>query len=150
MPENLKTQITEAMKAALKAGDKARLSTVRLILADIKRVEVDERRDLSDADILAILAKMTKQRRDAASQYQDANRPELADKELAEITVIEDFMPAGLSDSEIDSLIEEAITASAASSARDMGKVMAILKERMAGRADMTAVSARVKARLNR
>ncbi|TNF32777.1 MAG: GatB/YqeY domain-containing protein [Gammaproteobacteria bacterium] len=150
MPESLKAQITEAMKAALKAGDKARLSTVRLILADIKRVEVDERRELSDADTLAILAKMLKQRRDAASQFQQAQRTDLADKELAEITVIESFMPAGLSDSEIDAQIEEAITAAAASSARDMGKVMAILKERLAGRADMTAVSARVKARLNR
>lgn len=149
MPEDLKAQITEAMKAALRAGDKARLSTVRLMLADIKRVEVDERRELPEADILAILNRMLKQRRDSAAQYQQANRPELAEKELAEITVIEGFLPAGLSEAEIDTLITHAITDTGASSARDMGKVMAILKDRIAGRADMAAVSGRVKARLN-
>ena len=148
MPETLKAQITEAMKAALRAGDKARLSTVRLMLADIKRIEIDERRDLSDADVLTVLNRMLKQRRDSAQQFQAANRPELADKELAEITVIEGFLPAGLSDAEIDTAITDAITETEASSARDMGKVMALLKARLIGRADMTAVSARVKTRL--
>ncbi|HEY9036021.1 MAG TPA: GatB/YqeY domain-containing protein [Pseudomonadales bacterium] len=148
MPETLKAQITEAMKAALRAGDKARLSTIRLMLSDIKRIEVDERRELSDADVLTVLNRMLKQRRDSTQQYQAADRHDLADKEIAEIAVIEGFLPAGLSDDEIDALIQEAITETGASGARDMGKVMAILKERTAGRADMTAVSARVKTRL--
>ncbi len=149
MPEALKAQITEAMKAALRAGDKARLSTLRLMLADIKRVEVDERRDVSDADVLTILNRMLKQRRDSVTQYQQADRPELADKELAEITVIEDFLPAGLSEAEINALIDEAVSETAASGPRDMGKVMGLLKDRIAGRADMAAVSGLVKTRLS-
>lgn len=148
MPDSLKASITEAMKAAMRAGDKPRLSAVRLMLSEIKRLEVDERRELTDADILAILGRMLKQRRDSVQQYRAGNRPDLAAIEEAEIAVIEGFMPAGLGDAEIDALVEAAITETGATGPREMGQVMAVLKAKIAGRADMSQVSARVKARL--
>ncbi len=137
------------MKTAMKAGDKPRLGVIRLITSAIKQVEVDERKDLSDADILAILDKMTKQRRESAAQYEQAGRQDLLDQENYEITVLQEFLPEALSDDEIDALIEAAIASTQASSIKDMGKVMGELKPKLQGRADMGAVSGRIKARLN-
>jgi len=137
------------MKAAMKAGDKPRLGVIRLILSAIKQIEVDERRELSDADILAVLDKMTKQRRESAAQYEQAGRDDLLEQENYEITVLKEFLPAALSDVEIDSMIEEAIASTGASSIKDMGKVMGQLKPKLQGRADMGAVSGKIKARLN-
>ena len=144
----LKQQLTEDMKTAMRGGDKHRLGVIRLILAAVKQREVDERIELDDAQVLAVLEKMLKQRRDSITQYDAANRKDLADAERAEVTVIEAYLPAKLSDEEIDALVAEAIAATGASSARDMGKVVAAVKEKAAGRADMAVVSARVKARL--
>ncbi|GAB1262511.1 GatB/YqeY domain-containing protein [Aurantivibrio plasticivorans] len=146
---SLKDQITEAMKTAMKAKDKERLAVIRLILADCKRIEVDERIELDDDRVLTILDKMTKQRRDSIKQYNDAGRTELADQEAYEITVISDFMPEALSEDEIAELIDNAIASSGAESARDMGKVMAIIKPQMQGRADMGKVSQLVKSKLS-
>lgn len=144
----LKTRLTEDMKAAMKSGDKQRLGTIRLVQAAIKQREVDERIQLDDAQVLNVLEKMLKQRRDSVAQYETAQREDLAAQERYEIGVIESYLPAQLSDSEIDSLIASAITDSGAVSPRDMGKVMALLKERAAGRADFGALSQKVKARL--
>ncbi len=146
----LKTRLTEAMKDAMRAKDKPRLLTVRLMLSDIKRVEVDERIDLADDDarVLTILDKMLKQRRDSISQFEAAGRTELADQEKLEITVIQDFLPAALSEEEINQLIDDAISSTGAESMKDMGKVMAILKPQLQGRADMGPVSKTLKARL--
>ncbi len=144
----LKDQITEAMKSALRAGDKQRLGVLRLALAAIKQREVDERIQLDDAQVLTVLEKMLKQRRDSLAQYQAAQREDLAAQEQYEILELEGWLPAPLDPSELDKLIEAAMAESGASSARDMGKLMAILKPRVAGRADMGALSARVKARL--
>ena len=144
----LKDQITEAMKSALRAGDKQRLGTLRLVLAAIKQREVDERIQLNDAQVLVVLEKMLKQRRDSLAQYQAAQRADLAAQEQYEITELESWMPAPLGADELDALIAAAIAETGASSARDMGKLMAALKPRVAGRADMGALSARVKARL--
>jgi uncharacterized protein YqeY len=136
------------MKAALRARERARLDTIRLILAEVQRLEVDERTELDDARVLAVLDKMTKQRRDSAAQYRSAGREELAAQELSEIEIIASFLPAALTAAEITALIEQAIASSGANSARDMGKVMAILKPELQGRADIGAVSAQVKTRL--
>lgn len=144
----LKTRITEAVKGAMKAGEKLRLGTLRMMTAAIKQVEVDERRELADADVLAILGKMIKQRREAQTQYRAADRNDLAEREQAEIEIISEFLPEPLSDDELDALVSAAIAESGATSVRDMGAVMALLRERVQGRADMGAVSARVKARL--
>ncbi len=144
----LKDQITEAMKSALRAGDKQRLGVLRLVLAAIKQREVDERIQLDDAQVLAVLEKMLKQRRDSLAQYQAAQRADLAAQEQYEITELEGWLPAPLGVDELDALITAAIAETGASSARDMGKLMAALKPRVAGRADMGALSARVKARL--
>jgi uncharacterized protein YqeY len=144
----LKQQITDAMKAAMKGGDKARLSVVRLMLAAIKQREVDERIELDDAQVLAVLDKMVKQRRDSIQQYTDAGRGELAEQEAAEIAVIQEFLPAELSEAEITEIIDAAIAESGASSMRDMGKVMAIVKPKIQGRADVGSVSGQVKQRL--
>ncbi|MCW8956423.1 MAG: GatB/YqeY domain-containing protein [Gammaproteobacteria bacterium] len=133
----------------MKAGDKPRLGVIRLILSAIKQVEVDERIELDDNRILAILDKMTKQRRESAAQYEQAGRDDLLAQEIYEIDVLKDFMPEALSDVEIDKLIDEAINSTDASSIKDMGKVMAQLKPIMQGRADMGAVSGKIKARLN-
>jgi len=136
------------MKAAMRAKDKERLGTIRLIQAEFKRIEVDERIDVDDARALAVLDKMVKQRRDSAQQYQDAGRTELADKENAEIAVLQEFLPQQLSEDDIIALIDEAIAASDASGMAAMGAVMGQLKPQLAGRADMGAVSGLVKARL--
>ena len=144
----LKTTIESAVKDAMRARDKARLATLRLVTAEFKRVEVDERIELDDARVLAILDKMLKQRSDSEAQYRAADRADLADQEAAEMVVIRDFMPAALSEAEIDAAIDAAIAASGAESMRDMGKVMSMLKPELQGRADMGAVSGRVKGRL--
>ena len=144
----LKDQITEDMKTALKAGDKDRLRAVRLIMAAIKQVEVDQRIELDDTAVLSVLDKMVKQRRDSVEQFQKGNRNDLADIELAEIAVLEDYLPEQLSDAELDAMIDEAISSTGAESIRDMGKVMTQIKGKAAGRADMGAVGAKVKARL--
>jgi len=144
----IKATITEAMKTAMKAKDKERLGAIRLILADIKRIEVDERIEVDDARALVILDKMLKQRRDSIKQYQDAGRQELADREQAEVEVIQSFLPQPLNQEELDKLIGDAIAESGAESMKDMGKVMAILKPQIQGRADVGAVSQAIKARL--
>ena len=144
----LKQQITDAMKAAMKGGDKARLGVIRLVLAAIKQREVDERIELDDTQVLAVLDKMVKQRRDSIKQYEDAGRDELAAVEAAEIVVIQDFMPAELPEDEILAIIDAAIAESGAESMRDMGKVMGIVKPQVQGRADVGKVSGLVKRKL--
>lgn len=144
----LKDSITEDMKSAMKAGDKDRLKVVRLILAAIKQVEVDSRKELDDTAVLGVLDKMVKQRRDSVEQFSKGNREDLADIERAEIEVLESYLPAKMDDAELDALIDEVIAATGAESIRDMGKVMGAIKARAAGRADMGAVGSRVKARL--
>ena len=144
----LRLQIQEDMKTAMKAGDKRRLGAVRLILAAVKQKEVDERKELSDADVLGVLEKMLKQRRDSISQYEQAGRTDLAEQEAFEVGVIQGYMPAALSDAEVAALIEEAIAATGAKAMADMGKVMGVVKPKIQCRADMGAVSARVKQRL--
>jgi uncharacterized protein YqeY len=145
---SLKTRITEDMKAAMKAGDKARLGAIRLIQAAIKQREVDERIALDDAQVLSVLEKMLKQRRDSVAQYEGAGREDLAAVERAEIAVIEAYLPAQLSEAELAEAIAGAIAEAGASGPQDMGKVMGLLKGRLAGRADMGKVSAQVKAKL--
>ena len=145
---SMKQQINDAMKAAMRAKDKPRLGAIRLIQADIKRIEVDERIEVDDARVLAILDKMVKQRRDSITQYEDAGRQELADIEIAEITVIQDFLPTALSDDEIAAMVAAAVAETGAASMADMGKVMGILKPQIQGRADGGAVSGLVKAAL--
>ena len=145
----LKGQITEDMKSAMKAGDKDRLKTVRLILAAIKQIEVDTREELDEAAVLAVLAKMVKQRRDSIEQFEKGDREDLAAIERAEIVVIDTYLPEQLSAEELASIVDEAIKASGAESIRDMGKVMGQVKAKATGRADMGAVSATVKERLN-
>ncbi|MET0027664.1 MAG: GatB/YqeY domain-containing protein [Candidatus Thiodiazotropha sp.] len=144
----LKQRIQDDVKVAMKAKDKARLSTLRLITAEIKQREVDTRTELDESQVLAILDKMIKQRRDSATQYQDAGRTELADQERSEIAIIETYLPAALSAAEIDAMIAEAIASAGASGMQDMGKVMGLLKPRMQGRADMGQVSGLVKQKL--
>ena len=144
----LKQQITDAMKAAMKGGDKARLGVIRLMLAAIKQREVDERIELDDAQVLAVLDKMVKQRRDSIQQYSDAGRDELAAAEAAEIEVIQSFLPEELSEAEVLAIIEAAIAETGAASMRDMGKVMAIVKPKVQGRADVGMVSGLVKQKL--
>ena len=148
MSNSLKEQITEAMKDAMRAKEKERLGTIRLIQAEIKRIEVDERIEIDDARLLAILDKMVKQRRDSISQFEEAGRQELADKEQAEIVVIQDFLPEALSEDEINGMIDEAITTTGAESMKDMGKVMGIIKPQIQGRADAGIVSGMIKAKL--
>ena len=145
----LKTKITDDMKSAMRARDAARLSTIRLLLAAMKQREVDERVELSDADIVAIIDKMIKQRRESIVQFDAGHRPELSAAEHAEIAVLQEYMPQPLSDAEIDRLIETAIAGAGVAGAAAMGKVMGALKPQLAGRADMTQVAARVKARLS-
>lgn len=145
---SLKTRITDDMKTALRAGDKPRLSTLRLILAAIKQREVDERIELDDTQILTVLDKMLKQRRESILQYEKGNRPDLAAGEQAEIVVIQNYLPAQLSEAELGAMIAEAIQTTGASSMRDMGKVMGLVRPKAQGRADMGEVSARIKAKL--
>lgn len=144
----LKARIQEDMKNAMRSQEKDRLATIRLILAAMKQREVDERITLTDEHILAILDKMLKQRRESIAQYEAGNRPDLAEKEMAEIRIIQEYLPAQLSDTEITALIESAVQESGAASAKDMGKMMAILKPKLQGRADIASVSAKVKERL--
>jgi uncharacterized protein YqeY len=149
MADTLKEQLMADMKAAMRAKDKDRLGTIRLIQAAIKQREVDERIELGDEQVLAVLDKMVKQRRDSIVQYRDAGREELAAKEEAELEILQHYLPEALDEAELDKLIEEAISASGAESMKDMGKVMGQLKPKVQGRADMGAVSARIKARLS-
>jgi hypothetical protein len=145
----LKQQIQDDMKSSMKSGDKARLQVIRLILSAIKQIEVDERIELDDDRIITVLDKMTKQRRESADQYEKAGREDLLKQEIYEIAILKEFLPAELSDDEIETLIEEAISSTGASSIKDMGKVMGQLKPRVQGRADMGAVSSKIKSRLN-
>jgi uncharacterized protein YqeY len=144
----LKQQLTEDMKTAMRGGDKHRLGVIRLMLAAIKQHEVDDRVEQTDAMVLATLEKMLKQRRDSVSQFDAANREDLSAIERAEMLVIETYLPAKLSEAEIDALIATAISDTGATSPRDMGKVVAAVKEKAAGRADMAVVSGKIKARL--
>jgi uncharacterized protein YqeY len=146
--ETLAQTIRAAMKAAMKAKDKDRLSTIRLVLAEFKRIEVDERIEVDDARALAVLDKMVKQRRDSAEQFANAGRQELADKENAEIEVIQQFLPVQLTDAELDTMINAAIAASDVEGMAAMGAVMGQLKPQLQGRADVGAVSKLVKQRL--
>ncbi len=145
---SLKGKITDDMKAAMKAGEKDRLKAVRLILAAVKQIEVDQRTELDDAAVLSVLDKMVKQRRDSIEQFEKGGRDDLVNIELAEIAVIKTYLPEQLSIEELDALIDEVISATGAESIRDMGKVMSQIKSKAAGRADMGAVGAKVKARL--
>ena len=145
----LKTRIQDDVKAAMKAKDKDRLVTLRLITAAIKQREVDDRAELNEEQVLAILEKMIKQRRDSIAQYESAGRQELADQEKSEIAIIETYMPEGLSEEEIAELITQAISETGAESMRDMGKVMGLLKPKMQGRADMGKVSGLIKQKLS-
>ena len=145
---SLKDQLTDDMKAAMKGGDKDRLRVIRLVLADIKRVEVDTRKELDDPQLLAIVEKAVKQRRDSIEQFTRGGRDDLVANEQAEIDILETYLPEQLSDAELDALVEQVIAATGAESIRDMGKVMAAIKSKAAGKADMGAVSARVKAQL--
>jgi len=144
----LKAQLTDDMKAAMKGGDKSRLAVIRLINAAIKQREVDERIELNDEQVLAVLDKMVKQRRDSIKQYTDAGRTDLAEVEQAEVEIIQGYLPAALSDDEIATIIEQAIADTGAASMADMGKVMGKVKPQVQGRADMGAVSGLVKAKL--
>jgi uncharacterized protein YqeY len=145
---SLKVRITEDMKTAMKARETARLGAIRLLLAAIKQREVDERVELDDAGVLAVIDKMLKQRRDSISQYESAGRQDLADAEKFEVGVLTGYMPQALSEAEIQDAVAEAIVASGAAGMQDMGKVMAVLKPKLAGRADMSQVSGLVKAAL--
>ncbi len=146
---SLKDRLTEDMKGAMRAGDKARLGTVRMALAAIKQREVDERISLDDAQVLAVLEKLIKQRREAIAQFETGGRADLVAKESAEIEVLRAYLPEPLTEAALAALIEEAVTASGAASLKDMGKVMALVKARAAGRTDMGALSARIKQRLS-
>ena len=146
---SLKERVQEDMKTAMRAADKDRLATVRLILAAIKQREIDERIVLEDTQVLTVLEKMVKQRRESITQFQAGGRADLVAKETAELAIISSYMPAQRSDGELDALINEAIAQSGAASIKDMGKVMAIIKSRAQGRADMGAVGTRIKARLS-
>lgn len=145
----LKVTIMDSVKDAMRAKEKERLSVLRQITAAIKQVEVDNRTDLSDDDIVVILTKMTKQRREALDQYEQAGRDDLAAIEKAELKIIEEFMPAQLSDEEVEQAVDAAIQETGASSVKDMGAVMNVLRPKLQGRADMGAVSGKVKAALN-
>lgn len=146
---DLKAQLKDAQKAAMRAKDKERLAVVRSMLAELKRIEVDERIELDDARILAVLDKMLKQRRDSISQFEAADRHDLADQEKYEMGVIKEFLPAQLTEAEIAELIDAAIAATGATGMQDMGKLMGQLKPQLQGRADMGKVSGQIKARLS-
>jgi len=148
VPLSLKERIQEDMKAALREGDRPRLSVVRLIMAAYKQREIDDQVELDDADIVGVLQKMTKQRRDSIEQYKAAEREDLADQERYELKVITTYMPEALDQAAVTAAIDTAMAEVGASSMRDMGKVMGLLKSRLQGRADMGAVSAAIKARL--
>jgi uncharacterized protein YqeY len=144
----LKERITEDMKTAMRAGEKDRLATIRLVLAAVKQKEVDERITLDDAQVLSVLEKMVKQRKESIAQFDSGGRADLVAKESAELAVVQAYLPAQMSDAELDALIAEAIAATGAASIKDMGKIMGVVKGKAAGRADMGAVSARIKQKL--
>jgi len=144
----LKDRITEDMKSAMKAGEKERLATVRMILAAIKQREVDERIQLDDSQVLNAIEKMIKTRKESVAQFQAGGRTDLVDKENSEIALLSAYLPAQLSDAELDAMIAEAISAAGATSIKEMGKAMAIIKTKAAGRADMATVGAKLKAKL--
>ena len=146
---SLKGRITEDMKAAMRASEKERLSTIRMVQAAIKQREVDERTETTDAAVLQIIEKQIRQRRESATQFTAGGRADLADKEISEIAVLQTWLPSALSAEELDTLIDEVMTASAATTMKDMGRVMAALRERAQGRADFGAIGERVKARLS-
>ncbi|MGB1456715.1 GatB/YqeY domain-containing protein [Spongiibacter marinus] len=146
---SLKQSLTDAMKAAMRAKEKERLGAIRLVLAEFKRIEVDERIEVDDVRGLAVLDKMCKQRRDSISQYEEAGRTELAEQERFEMAIIQEFMPAPLSDEELDALIDKAIADSGADSVKAMGQVVALVKPAAQGRADMGSVSRKIKERLS-
>ena len=145
----LKNQIQADMKSAMRGGDKEQLATVRLILAAIKQVEVDTRKELSNPDIVVILDKMGKQRRESIDQFEKASRQDLADKEKAELEIINSYLPTPLSETEISAALEKALKDTSATSMKDMGAVMALLKPQLQGRADMGKISKLIKARLS-
>jgi len=145
---SLKERITDDMKAAMRSGEKERLGLIRMITAAIKQREVDERISLDDPQVLSVLEKMIKQRKESLVQFQAGNRQDLVDKEAAEITLLQGYLPSQLSDAEIDALIGDAILATGAASIKDMGKVMGLIKGKAQGRADMAAVGAKIKAKL--
>jgi uncharacterized protein YqeY len=145
----LKDRITEEMKNAMRAGEKERLATIRLILSAIKQREVDERIQLDDPQVLAVIEKMVKQRKESIAQFEAGGRADLVAKEQAEMAVLQTYLPAQMSDAEIDALIAEAVASTGAASIKDMGKVMAAVKAKAQGRADMGAVSARIKQKLS-
>jgi uncharacterized protein YqeY len=145
---SLKERITDDMKAAMRSGEKQRLGIIRMITAGIKQREVDERISLDDSQVLSVLEKMIKQRKESLVQFQAGNRQDLVEKEAAEITLLQGYLPSQLSDAELDALIGDAIAASGAVSVKDMGKVMGIIKGKAQGRADMAAVGAKIKAKL--
>ena len=149
MPEPIYQRVTAEVKVAMRARDKPRLGALRLIMADFKRIEVDERIELDDERVLVILDKMTKQRKDSLKQFTDAGREDLANQEALEIAVIAEFLPDQLSDDEVSGLVKAAIAETGAASMQDMGKVMAIVKPQVQGKADMSAVSGLVKAQLS-
>jgi uncharacterized protein YqeY len=145
----LKERITDDMKAAMRAGEKERLGTIRMLQAAIKQREVDERITLDDTQVLAVVEKMLKQRKESIAQFEQGGRTDLADKERSEITQLQAYLPEQLSDAEVDALIKAAIASTGAASVKDMGKVMGVVKAQAAGKADMGAVSARIKAALS-
>jgi uncharacterized protein YqeY len=145
---SLKSRITEDMKNAMRAKDSARLSTIRMLLAAIKQREIDERIELTDADVLSVIDKMMKQRKDSIAQFEAGKREDLAALERAEVALLAAYLPAQVSDAEIETLIAEAIASTGAAGIAGIGKVMAVLKPKLAGRADMGAVAARIKANL--
>jgi uncharacterized protein YqeY len=145
---SLKERITDDMKAAMRAGEKERLGVIRMITAAIKQREVDERISLDDAQVVAVLEKMVKQRRESLVQFQAGNRQDLVDRESAEIELLKTYLPSQLGDAEIDALIADAIAATGAASVKDMGKVMGVIKSKAQGRADMGTVGAKIKAKL--
>jgi uncharacterized protein YqeY len=145
----LKERISEDMKSAMRASEKERLSTIRLIQAAIKQREVDERITLDDAQVVSIIEKMVKQRKESIVQFEKGDRPDLAAREREEIELLQTYLPEQLSEAELDAIIQDAMASSGASSVKEMGKVMAIVKSKAAGRADMSAVAARIKAVLN-
>ncbi len=148
MASELKTRINDELKTAMRAKEKARVAVLRLVMAEFKRIEVDERIELDDARVLAVLDKMLKQRRDSITQYEQADRPELAEQEKSESLVIQEFLPQPLTDAELDEIVDKAIAQTGANEMRDMGKIMGLIKPQVQGRADMADVSKRIKASL--
>ena len=145
----LKTRINDDVKTAMRSKDKERLGTLRLLTAAIKQIEVDKRIELDDQQVVAVIEKMLKQRKDSIEQFEKAGRNELAEIEIKEVAILKEFMPEQMSDADVDALIDEAIASTGAETMKDMGKVMGILKPKLAGKADMGAVSGKIKAKLS-